>query len=326
MYTHFINQGENVEMLDLGFSAYPHKRTKTIDASEYDEVYVSNIFDINQGRVIIENCKHVLTGGIGSLHPERKLTEAMEAADPFYFEHETVSYGFISRGCIRNCWFCKVPKYEGRMKTYNTIEKVVYSNPNMKRVSFMDNNILALPDHLEIFQWLLDRNIKCDFNQGLDFRLVTDQNLELLSKLNYFGNYIFAFDDPKYETLLQKKLEKIQFYIPEAWKIKFYIYYHPSMDINLAIRRVEFCREHKCLPYFMRDAACWNCEDANFITDYAAYCNQPAFFKNLTFQEFMQRRENSSTRIINSIQKYKLYSQQATKPGLNVWDGKTKRY
>jgi hypothetical protein len=326
MYSYFTAKGEDVELLELGFSAYPHKRTKVIDGSPYDEVYVSNIFDINQGRVIIENCDHVLTGGIGSEHPERKLTDEMEAADPFYFPHEEVSYGFISRGCIRNCWFCKVPKYEGRMKVYNTIEKVVYSNPNMKRVSFMDNNILALPDHNDIFQWLIDRKILCDFNQGLDFRLVNEENIQLLKQLRYYKNYIFAFDDPKYEPVLNKKIKLIQQHIDEAWRLKFYIYYHPAMDINLAIRRVEWCRNHQCLPYLMRDSQCWECEDKDFLTDYAAYCNQPGFFKNFTFEEFMLRRENSSTRISTSIKKYNLYAAQATKEGLNVWNGKTKRY
>lgn len=326
MYTFFTDQGYEVELLELGFSAYPHKRTKTIDAAAFDQVYLSNIFEINKDRVTIENCNHVVHGGIGSNKPELKLLPEIEVVDPFYFSHETVSYGFISRGCIRNCWFCKVPKYEGRMQTYNTIEKVVFSNPNMKRVSFMDNNILALPDHKELFQWLIDRKIKCDFNQGLDFRLVNDENLKLLSQLNYFGNYIFAFDDPKFEHLLTKKMSLMKKHISSAWAFKFYIYYHPSMDINLAIRRAEWCRENECLPYLMRDIACWDCEDKDFLVDYAAYCNQPAFFKKFTFEQFMKRRENSSKRINSSIEKYNRYAADSIKNGFNVWDGKVKQY
>lgn len=326
MYTYFLSAADHVEMMELGFSGYPHKRIKTIDASEYDEVYISNIFDINMKKVTVKNCDHVTFGGIGSINPENKLPEEIEKCDPFYYPNETVSYGFITRGCIRNCWFCKVPKFEGRMKTYNTVEKIVYSNPNMKRVSFMDNNILAYSDHKEVFQWLIDRNIKCDFNQGLDFRLVNDENLELLSKLNYFGNYIFAFDDPKYETLLTKKIALMKKYMPEAWKFKFYIYYHPSMDIKLALKRVEWCRDHECLPYVMRDVACWECEDKNFLIDYASYCNQPAFFKKMTFEEFIHKRNIPDDRKNSTLKRYKEILFNDSIDGLNVWDGKIKRY
>ena len=208
--------------------------------------------------------------------------------EPFYYPDEDTSYGFITRGCIRNCWFCKVPKYEGKLTAYNSIEKVV----KHKKVKFLDNNILAYPDHMSVFRWLLDHpDVKCEFNQGLDFRLVTDENLDALSRLNYMGEYIFAFDDPKYQPLLEKKLTLIKKYISKPWKLKFYIYYHPSMDLKLLFDRVEWCRDRECLPYVMRDAACWDSPDRDFLIDYTAYCNQAGMFKKLTFEQFLIKRE-----------------------------------
>lgn len=326
MYTYHLERNDDVQMIDLGFSGYPNKRKpKIIDASEYDLVCISNIFDINREKVIIKNCDNIIHGGIGSNHPEKKLMSEVEQCNPFYYEHEDVSYGFITRGCIRNCWFCKVPKFEGRMQTYNTVEKIVYSNPNMQRVSFMDNNILAYEDHEDVFQFLIDRNIKCDFNQGLDFRLTNERNLKLLSQLNYFGNYIFAFDDPKYEPILNKKIKLMKEFMPSAWNFKFYIYYHPSMDLNLAFRRVEWCREHECLPYLMRDVACWECEDRDFLIDYASYCNQPAFFKKMTFEEFLFKRLTNQDRIRKEITKYNSIIEAGAGDGLNAWDLKTPR-
>ena len=282
MYSYY-KQNHDVEMIDLGFSGYPHKRRKTIDASEYDKVFVSNIFEINKDRVDVTGCDDVTFGGIGSRNPHLQLPEEIENTEPFYFEDEDTSFGFITRGCIRKCWFCKVPKYEGDLKFYNNIERIV----KHKKVKFLDNNILAYEKHCEVFQWLIDRNIRCEFNQGLDFRLVNDENLKLLSQLNYMGEYIFAFDEPKYQPILEKKLKLIKKYIPTPWKIKFYIYYHPSMKISELIERVEWCRERECLPYVMRDSACWECENKNFLIDYSAYCNQPGIFKKLTFAEFM---------------------------------------
>jgi hypothetical protein len=183
-----------------------------------------------------------------------------------------------------------VPKYEGELKAYNRVEDVV----KHKKVKFLDNNILAYPGHMEVFQWLLDHpEIRCEFNQGLDFRLVNDENLAALSRLNYMGEYIFAFDEPKYQPLLEKKLTLIKKYISKPWKLKFYIYFHPSMDLRQLFERVEWCRKNECLPYVMRDIACWDCDLKEFMIDYAAYCNQPSMFKKLTFEQFLEKREQS---------------------------------
>ena len=301
MYAYFSKEND-VDMIDLGFGGYPHKKTKVIDGSDYDKVYVSNIFDINADRVQVVNCSDVIFGGIGSKNPKLQLPCEIEMTEPFYFPDEDTSYGFITRGCIRNCWFCKVPKYEGKLKEYNHIESIV----KHKKVKFLDNNILAYPDHMKVFQWLLSHpGIRCEFNQGLDFRLVNDENLEALSKLNYMGEYIFAFDEPKYQPLLEKKLVLMKKYISKPWKLKFYIYYHPDMEISQLINRVEWCRKNECLPYVMRDIACWDAEanKKNFLIDYAAYCNQPSMFKKLTFKQFLHKRHKTN-RIENSLAIY----------------------
>ena len=59
----YYKQNNEVEMIDLNFSGYPHKKEKVIDASGYDKVFVSNIFDINKDRVQVINCEDVQFGG-----------------------------------------------------------------------------------------------------------------------------------------------------------------------------------------------------------------------------------------------------------------------
>lgn len=303
MFTYYQQEGHGVEMRDLGLSGYPHKRQVTIDGSGFDQVFVSNIFDINKDRVTVTGCENVTFGGIGSRDPHRQLPPEIEATAPWYGPEEKTTYGFITRGCIRKCWFCKVPKYEGSLKAYNTVESIVRGVPG-EVVSFMDNNILAYPRHMDVFNWLIERGTRCEFNQGLDFRLVNDENLDALSRLNYEGEYIFAFDEPKYQPLLEKKLALMKKYIPTPWKLKFYIYYHPDMELRELFNRVEWCRAQECLPYVMRDAACWDCENKNFLIDYAAYCNQAGMFKNLTFEQFLGKREMRPSRRAESLRVY----------------------
>lgn len=300
----YYKKNSDVEMIDLKYSGYPHKKRKIIDGSAYDRVYVSNIFEINADRVEVKNCADVVFGGIGSRNPDLKLPDDIENTDPFYFADEDTSFGFITRGCIRKCWFCKVPKHEGSLRVYNRIEDIV----KHKKVKFLDNNILAYEKHMDVFKWLLAHpEIKCEFNQGLDFRLVNDENLEALAKLNYMGEYIFAFDEPKYQALLEKKLTLIKKYIPTPWKLKFYIYFHPSMKITELFDRVEWCRKNFCLPYVMRDSECWNVDKAlkEFLIDYAAYCNQPGFFKKMQFEEFLKRRKLKNERIESDLKIYR---------------------
>lgn len=303
MYTYYTREGHDVEMRDLGLIGYPHKRKVKIDATGFDRVFVSNIFELNAYRVEVEGCEAVEFGGIGSRDPERQLRAEIEASPPYYKPDERTTYGFITRGCIRKCWFCKVPKYEGKLKAYNAVESVVRGVQG-EVVKFMDNNILAYPHHMDVFSWLIERGTRCEFNQGLDFRLVNDENLAALAALNYEGEYIFAFDDPKYQPLLERKTALIKKYIPKPWRLKFYIYYHPDMDLELLIKRVEWCRDRECLPYVMRDSACWESENKNFLIDYAAYCNQPSFFKTHTFLEFLAKRDAKEDRKIRSYATY----------------------
>lgn len=299
MYNYFKDDHE-VVMKDLGLDGYPNRKKVVVDASEYDKVYSSNIFEINQNRFEIVGCNNIVYGGIGSVDPNLKLPVEIENTEPFYYPEEDISYGFITRGCIRNCFFCKVPKYEGKLKVYNSLESII----KHKKVKFLDNNILAYDKHMEVFKYLIENNIRCEFNQGLDFRLINEDNAKLLSELNYMGEYIFAFDDPKYQPLLEKQLKIIKKYILKDWKVKFYIYQNKDMDIGLLINRVEWCRKNKCLPYVMRDINCWDSKERNFYIDYAAYCNQASFFKSIDFETFLNKRHKKQERIKESLKIY----------------------
>ena len=81
----YYRKSHEVDMRDLGFSGYPHKRTAVIDASDYDKVFVSNIFGQNRDRVTVINCHDVQYGGIGSRNPHLQLPSEIENTEPFYY-------------------------------------------------------------------------------------------------------------------------------------------------------------------------------------------------------------------------------------------------
>ena len=288
--TYYKGQGHSVDYIDLGLDGYPSVQKKLyVGAEKYDKVFVSIIFRKNQRAYEVVGCNDVDVGGPGSADMKKRLLVEVERCEIDYtlWPDNDTSYGFITRGCIRNCYFCLVPKMEGGLRFERSIDEIIRHD----KVSFMDNNFLAYCEHEKILKELIDKEIKCCFNQGLDLRLINNSNAELLSKLKYIGEYVFAFDDIKVQGIIEDKLALFKKYVNAPWKVKFFIYCNAEkMEIVDMVFRVEWCRHNECLPYVMRDSNCWASVDNKFYIDFAAYCNQPAHFKQQLFTEFLIKR------------------------------------
>ena len=87
---------------------------------------------------------------------------------------------FTSRGCIRKCQFCVVPKIEGRMRDEKP-SILGLMHPSHKKVTIWDNNFLASPYAKSMLKELRDHGIGADFNQGLDARLMDEETAGLLA-------------------------------------------------------------------------------------------------------------------------------------------------
>ena len=299
IFNYGLQNGEDMEMRDIGLKGYPHNKKIIIDGSDYDRVMISNIFEVNKYAVTVNGCENVSYGGVGSREPMKTLPKEIDDLEPYYFQDEDTSYGFITRGCVRNCYFCKVPKTEGKLYKYREVEQIVQH----KKVKFMDNNFLAYKNHLSDLEKLVCMGVKVDFNQGLDFRLVSDENLFLLSNLNYWGEYTFAFDDWRYLNEIERAVHLIKKYIDKPWKLKFYVYVNPNtMGIDTVRKRIEWLKRHESLPYIMRDAVCWDSQYKNYLIDLAAWCNQPGIFKKMDFEEFLSKRHTQKERIQESLE------------------------
>ena len=101
---------------------------------------------------------------------------------------------FTTRGCIRKCPFCVVPKIEGGMKEPKfTVLPLIH--PDHKEVVIWDNDFLASPFARDVLIELRDNGYRVDFNQGLDARLMTEEYAGLLSDIK--SNTIhMAYDWP----------------------------------------------------------------------------------------------------------------------------------
>lgn len=154
--------------------------------SNPDRIYASKVFTFTPDYEEYAPCDpEPVKGGTG-YKMYQDLPQEIDSMLPDYSIYPQYSFaiGFLSRGCIRNCPWCVVPKKEGMLRKYDDIERIAQGR---KHVVLMDNNFLA--NDFEFVKEQLEKakrlNLKLDFNQGLDARLVTEKNAELLAKVNF---------------------------------------------------------------------------------------------------------------------------------------------
>ena len=300
-------KGSEVALYKANLPYFPNMRRKKFKApSGYDAYYCSCVFSGTKGFIVGENIQF---GGSGC-DLKKTLPLEVENCKPDYslYPDNDCSYGFISRGCIRKCGFCFVPEKEGSLREVASINDII----EHKKVKFLDNNFLALKNHKAILKELVDRQIKCQFNQGLDIRLVDTENSKLLSELNYLGDYLFSFDSLAYLPVIKQKLELLSWRKP--FQLKFFVYVSPNMSIHETVQRIEWLKENELLPYIMRDLSCWDSVNKEFYIDIAAYCNQVGIFKKLTFSQFLKKRTKNLLRIEKSDS---LYANKIKAPSSN---------
>ena len=111
---------------------------------------------------------------------------------------------FTSRGCIRKCQFCVVPKVEGGMRDQKP-SILDLMHPSHKKVTIWDNNFLASPYAKSMLKELIDHGIEADFNQGLDARLMDEETAALLSDVKSKSIHM-AYDWPWEGPYIQKAI------------------------------------------------------------------------------------------------------------------------
>ena len=85
---------------------------------EYDRVYMSKVFTFTPDIDTVIRAKEVIRGGTGYKIYD-SLPEEIESTYPDYsiYPNFKAAIGFLTRGCIRKCPWCIVPKKEGGNQT-----------------------------------------------------------------------------------------------------------------------------------------------------------------------------------------------------------------
>lgn len=215
-------------------------------------------------------------------------------------DYLSYSIGFTTRGCIRHCGFC-VNRMLNKVVEWSPVSE--FLDESRKYIYLWDDNIMAASP--KIFSKVIDdlkrTGKRFQFRQGMDIRLMTAHKAKLLNEVKYHGDYIFAFDhyrmdDPKEKTQVEQTIKGLKIwrtFCRKSTKLYILVAYdsQDETDIEGTFFRIKILMEYGCLPYIMRFEEYKNSRFKSLYTQLARWCNQPGFFKKMSFRQYCIRNE-----------------------------------
>ncbi|MCR3907039.1 MAG: cobalamin-binding domain-containing protein [Tenericutes bacterium] len=143
---------------------------------------------------------------VDTLTPDYSIIEHNET-QKYKYPVDDAYIAYATKGCVNKCEFCVVPTLEPKYKDYISIKeqvgKIKEKYGEKRDLLLLDNNVLASNELERIIQDIIDlgygvddnffryekngrkisRRKYVDFNQGVDARLINEENIRLLSKI-----------------------------------------------------------------------------------------------------------------------------------------------
>ena len=180
------------------------------DLFHYDVVYKSKVFSDAYSKDAPDplNCDKVIKGGTGynislrggvecfDAEHHETLPPEIEKMFPDYSIYPEYKYAvsMTSRGCPRGCAFCHAAAKEGRCSV--KVANVSDFWNGQDEIKVLDPNITACREKRDLMWQYRDTGAKIDFTQGLDIRLLNEEDIDDLNNMR-LRTIHFAWDNPK---------------------------------------------------------------------------------------------------------------------------------
>lgn len=220
--------------------------------------------------------------GIGT-DDRRELPYEIEHIYPDYelYGIKNTAYGFLTRGCPRGCPFCVVAGKEGKQSRKVADLSEWWSGE--KNIVLNDPNLLASPDHIELLNQLIESGSRVEVNQGLDCRLLTEENTEKINLMKVKMLH-FAWDSPKDKITPKKLMEFAKTNKLNYRNRRVYVLTNYWSSISEDLARVYWLRDNGYSPYVMVYDK-WNAPKE--IRKLARWVNNKFIFESCkTFEEY----------------------------------------
>ncbi|MFZ5341026.1 MAG: radical SAM protein [Patescibacteria group bacterium] len=187
----------------------------------YDEIHIKSIVGLLDKPKMLNDNNDII---VDHVVPDYDILEEIDYAYPT----NDAYFFYTTRGCVRKCPFCAVPKLEPKYKSYISIREQIKEIDKKygckKNLLLLDNNVLASKHFPRIIEEIKEigfykgakyqsplRNKTCglryvDFNQGIDPRFITEEKMRLLSEIP-INPLRIAFDTLEYKKKYIQAIE-----------------------------------------------------------------------------------------------------------------------
>ena len=247
-----------------------------------DRVYMSKVFTFTPDYEYVVDADEIVKGGTGyKLY--NNLPDEMEHITPDYSIYPDCDYaiGFLTRGCIRKCPWCVVPKKEGKICDYDTWQHI--KRPDSKKIVFMDNNVLASEYGVSQIEEMSHEDVRIDFNQAVDARLITKENAKYLAECKWIKYLRVSCDTTAMLPVIRQALDYLGEYGLKPSKVFSYVLIE---DVEDAHHRIVELDKMGVIPF----AQPYRDFDTNYVNPehkrLARWCNMKATFKSCTWEDY----------------------------------------
>ena len=201
---------------------------------------------------------------------------------------------FTSRGCVRKCPWCLVPKIEPVRVEYDDFPIPVGNNPFIG-----DNCILATSwEHQELVVERMKDVRALDINSGFDCRLFTEDHYHLYSQL-HLECFRLAFDSMGVEREFEQAVNILKKYEIDYRRIIVYVMIgFPGTTFEECVYRLEKTRALGCSPYPQRFMPLNSVDARKYVAPgydrerleaLRVYWSNPFAWRTVTWKEFKVR-------------------------------------
>lgn len=274
----------------MKIAGYHEKRGEMVEwwkggLFNYNKVYASKLFSFS---IMPDLPINIQIGGTG-IDFYNKLPAEIENSNISYSLYPDCNYhlGFSMKGCRFNCKFCCVPKKEGRPYIYNSIDEILINPKGGNRLMLLDNDFFGGGNWRNNLLRIIELNLKVCFVQGLNIRILTDEQTELLSQCNYYNSkfkqkYLtFAWDRFNDKRLIFEGIERCNKYGIPATAMQFFVLIGFDTTPEQDMERIMTLRELGSLPFVMP----YNKKD-NYQKRLARWVNHRAIFNSVKWEDY----------------------------------------
>lgn len=158
---------------------------------------------------------------------------------------------FSSRGCIRSCPYCAVPRIEGSMNSIKySIKDLIW--PGHRKVIFFDNNFLASDGWKSVLNEVEELGLRVDFNQGLDARLISEEVARRISQLKIDRVVRLSYDYREMRRYVKRAIYYLKSQGIDGRNILVYALYNFTDDPQDFFERMKDILQWRAVCYPMR--------------------------------------------------------------------------